>query len=114
MQDFLLPALTVAGEPAVLANRLTHGTSMYETIMQGIASVQDDTSARVLPVDVYGKNPNTSSFDVAAGIYTVINEGADIINLSMGGEGDSTLLHSIIQQGDKQGIVFVGAAGNEP
>jgi hypothetical protein len=117
MDDFLLPPLTVAGDAAPPNNRPTHGTSMSETILNGVAMAQEETGAttvRILPVDVYGKNGATTTFDLAAGIYAAINAGANVINLSMGGEADSAFLHRLIQQGYEQGVLFVGAAGNEP
>jgi hypothetical protein len=40
--------------------------------------------------------------------------GANLINLSLGGTGDSTVLHTVIQNSAKQGVVFFGAAGNQP
>lgn len=72
------------------------------------------TSVKILPVDVYGNNSSTTTFDVANGIYTAINNGANIINLSLGSSADSSYLHNIITQGAQQGVQFYAAAGNTP
>ena len=56
----------------------------------------------------------TSTFDVARGIHAAIEAGAPIINLSLGGTGDSHLLHRVIKQGHEKGVLFLAAAGNEP
>ncbi len=72
------------------------------------------TSVKILPVDVYGNNPTTTTFDVANGIYQAISGGANIINLSLGSSGDSPYMHSIITQGAQQGVQFYAAAGNQP
>ena len=43
-----------------------------------------------------------------------VNGGANPINLSLGSEGDSPFLHSVIQDASSKDIVFIGAAGNTP
>jgi hypothetical protein len=117
MNEFLLPSIQVAGESAKADGQLSHGTSMAETILQGLSlSSQENggSSVRILPVDVYGSSPETTTFDVAKGIYSAINAGATIINLSMGGDGDSKMLANLIQESYKSGVLFFGAAGNQP
>ncbi len=117
MNEFVLSPIQVAGEPAINAQQLSHGTSMAETILQGLAMTSRDSDGspvRILPVDVYGAQPNTTTFDVGKGVYAAINGGATIINLSLGGDGESAFLNGIIQDAHKQGVLFFGAAGNEP
>ena len=115
MDSFLLPSISVAGDSQTAPGGLTHGTAMAQTILQGIqASTGGKTSVKILPVNVYGANSSTTTFDVGQGIYQAINAGADVINLSLGGSGDSAFLHSLITSATKQGVVFFGAAGNEP
>jgi hypothetical protein len=117
LKDFLLPGVSVAGEASVPANQPTHGTSMAETLLYRLSLAPDSSSGtpvRILPVDVYGAGQSTTTFEIARGIYAAINGGAAIVNLSLGGEADSRFLHEVIQAGHDQGVVFFGAAGNEP
>lgn len=117
MDQFLMPSVHVAGDPAYSDSQPMHGTSMAETLLEGLSVAQRDsesTSVRILPVDVYGKNPTTTSFDIANGIYSAVSAGARIVNLSLGGGGESPFLHDLIQQATQQGVLFVGAAGNDP
>lgn len=117
MKDFLLPEVQVAGAPGHLGDQLSHGTSMAETILRGLSVASQESggsSVRILPVDVYGQNEQTTSFDVAKGVYTAVNAGASVINLSMAGDGESKLLSNLIQQSYNSGVLFFGAAGNEP
>jgi subtilisin family serine protease len=65
-------------------------------------------------VDVYGKNPQTTSFDVISGVYKALNAGANVINMSLGGDAESPLLQKLIEDAHRQGVIFVGAAGNQP
>ncbi len=117
LNGFLLPALSVTGQNPAPSADITHGTSMAETILQGYSMAAPGAKTvpiQIQPVDVYGASETTTTFDVANGIYTAAKAGANIINLSLGSEGDSTFLHTLIQQGVQQGILFVAAAGNQP
>ncbi len=115
LDSFLMKALSVAGEAQLDPNSPSHGTSMAETILRGLqAMTKGSTSVQILPVDVYGPNASSSTFDVANGIAQAINGGARIINLSLGSESDSTLMHDIIRDASSKNIVFFGAAGNTP
>ncbi|HEU5396718.1 MAG TPA: hypothetical protein VFV81_06090, partial [Verrucomicrobiae bacterium] len=68
LNQFLMKSVAVAGD-ATAQSDLTHGTAMAETILRamGIAG-QGGTSAQILPVDVYGPNTTTTSWNVALGI----------------------------------------------
>ena len=115
LDNFVMTPITVAEGGQASANTPTHATSMAETLLRSLqAASGGQTSARILPVDVYGRNRTTSTFDVANGIYRAINGGANVINLSLGSEGDSTLLHNLIRSASQKGVVFFAAAGNEP
>lgn len=115
--EFLLPGVSVAGEATPGNTSPTHGTSMFETLLRGLASTQDKgatTAVRVLPVDVFGNSENTSTYNVAVGIAEALNAGATVINLSLASGGDSQLLHNVILKGVERGVLFIAAAGNEP
>jgi len=111
---FVKPAVSVVGDVQT-PDHLTHGQAMAETILQGIKPPSGgSTSVQILPIDVYGNNPTTTTYDVIAGVYRAVNSGANIINLSLGSPGDSPTLHTLIQNASRQGVVFFGAAGNQP
>src|SRR4029079_24898 len=50
----------------------------------------------------------------ANGVYTAVAAGASVVNLSLGGAGDSPFLASLIHSAHDQGVLFMGAAGNQP
>ncbi len=104
LDSFLLPQIHVAGDVDTPTS-LTHGTAMAETILDALQSkTGGSTSVQILPVDVYGNSETTSTFDVANGIVQAVNNGANILNLSLGGTGDSQILHNTIIQVAQQGI----------
>ena len=115
LNQFLLKAISVAGDASPGSSDITHGTAMAETILRamGIAG-QGATSAQILPVDVYGSSATTTTWNVALGIQAAVNGGATVLNLSLGSSGDSSILDGMVQQAIGDGILIFAAAGNQP
>ena len=107
--SYLLPAISVAGASPAAGNVPSHGTSMAETIVHSAGG-----NVLIRPVDVYGANETTTTFNVANGIYQGVNAGGTVVNLSLTSAGDSAFLRQVIQQAHAQGVSFYAAAGNEP
>jgi thermitase len=119
LDPFLLKAISVAGDSTGGApgeNSVpTHATGMAETILRAISqSGGGSTSARILPVDVYGDSEMATSWNVALGIQAAVDNGANVLNLSLGSSGNSSVLDSVIQQAIAAGIPIFAAAGNTP
>ena len=91
-----------------------HGTAMASLItgdalgLIGMAPGSDVTMYRVLGTGGVG-----DAFSVAQGIYAAVADGAQIINMSLGGTGDSAILKAAVQYAIDSGVVLVAAAGNE-
>ncbi|GEM_PF-3057975 len=51
--------------------------------------------------------------DIIAGIEYAMAHGADVINMSFGGPGNSIILRDALDAAYEQGVVLVAAAGNE-
>lgn len=120
-QSFMREQLSVFGDYRPDAQQLTHGTAMAATILDGVARAvrEQDGSATsvplsILPVDVYGPNPQTTTFDVAAGLALALEHHANVVNMSLGGDTDSPFMRTLIDEASKRGVVFVAAAGNQP
>jgi hypothetical protein len=121
VESFMREGLSVFGDYRPDAQQLTHGTAMAATILDGVARAvrEHDSSATsvplsILPVDVYGPNAQTTTFDVGSGLAMALEHHANVVNLSLGGESDSPFLRTLIDEASKRGVLFVGAAGNEP
>jgi hypothetical protein len=115
LDPFLLKPISVAGDAGTNTSTLTHGTAMAETILRAVAQAGGGSSSvRILSVDVYGAGEMTTSWNVALGIKAAVDNGATMLNLSLGGPSDSAVLDSVIQQAIAAGIPVYAAAGNQP
>ncbi|HKA82640.1 MAG TPA: S8 family serine peptidase [Acidimicrobiales bacterium] len=77
----------------------------------GVAGVA--WNAKVMPVKVLGPDGTGVDADVASGITWATDHGADIINLSLGGPGASTVLEQAVNYALDHDVLVVAAAGNE-
>jgi thermitase len=115
LDKFILPQLSVAGVTPADNSDITHGTAMAYTILQAIAQASGGSSSvQILPVDIYGGGETTTSWNVATGIQQAVDHGANVLNLSLGGVDDSSILDGVIQQAIADGIPVFAAAGNQP
>lgn len=93
-----------------------HGTAVAGLIGaatgngMGMASVAWKTS--ILPVRVLSKDGSGSHSGIAEGIVWATDQGANVINLSLGGTGSSSTLQNAINYAWSKGVVIVAAAGN--
>jgi len=69
--------------------------------------------AQLLDVRVVGADGYTVGSLLAQGIVTATDHGAQVINISLGGYGDSTLLQQSVDYAFQHGVVVVAAAGNQ-
>jgi hypothetical protein len=115
LDKFILPQQSVAGD-APAGTEMTHGTAMAYTILEAIAqqSAGGASSVQIQPVDVYGGNQTTTSWYVALGIQKAVDSGANVLNMSLGSAGDSSVLDGVVKLALANNIVMFGAAGNTP
>jgi thermitase len=67
----------------------------------------------LLIAKVMGPIGFTTDSRIVQGIKWSVNNGADVVNLSLGGSGDSSVLRMAVNRAYGQGAVVVAAAGNE-
>jgi serine protease len=94
-----------------------HGTHVAGTIAQstdnelGVAGVAFGCS--IMPVKVLDEEGAGSHFTIAKGIAFAVENGAHVINMSLGGPGDSRTLRDAITMAYERGVTVVCAAGND-
>jgi thermitase len=70
-------------------------------------------SASLLSIRVLDSQGKGDSFTVAKGIIKAADQGAQVINLSLGGSSGGTVLKNAIEYAHQKGAVVVAAVGNE-
>lgn len=94
-----------------------HGTHVAGTIAQstnnryGVAGIAHE--AQIMPLKVLSAFGGGTVADIAEAIRFAADNGADIINMSLGGGGASELMQSAIDYAYSKGVMIIAAAGNE-
>lgn len=92
----------------------SHGTSVASLIggqdpqAPGVAPAVEILDVRVASPDGY-----TVSAVLSQGIIEAVDRGAKVLNISLGGYGDSDVLRAALDYAWQKGAVVVAAAGNE-
>jgi serine protease len=94
-----------------------HGTHVTGTIAQstnnGSGTAGVAYGASIMPVKVLNSQGSGSYADIADGIRYAADNGADVINLSLGGSSGSNALRDALEYAYNKGVVIVAASGND-
>jgi hypothetical protein len=93
-----------------------HGTHVAGIIAaavnNGIGGAGVAPQARIMPIRVLAADGSGISEDVTKAVRYAVDNGAKVINLSLGGSTESTPLTSAIQYAVDHNVLVVAAAGN--
>lgn len=93
-----------------------HGSHVAGTIAQstnneyGVAGIAYEAS--IMPLKVLSASGGGTVSDIAESIKFAADNGADIINMSLGGGGESQIMKEAINYAHSKGVVVIAAAGN--
>jgi serine protease len=93
-----------------------HGTHVAGTIAQstnngyGVTGIAYE--AKIMPLKVLSAEGGGTVSDIAESIRFAADNGADVINMSLGGGGESSLMKEAIDYAYNKGVVIIAAAGN--
>ncbi|MEH2144939.1 S8 family peptidase [Nostoc sp.] len=93
-----------------------HGTHVSGTIAgennnYGVTGIAYD--AKIMPVKVLDESGSGSFNSISKGIRYAVDNGANVINLSLGGPYSNSTLESAIDYASSKGVIVVMAAGND-
>jgi len=103
-------------------NHVIEDDNGHGTHVAGIAGAESDNGvgiagvswgAQLMTVRVLDKYGDGYYSDVAAGIIYAADNGAQVINLSFGGEQPSQLLQDAVDYAHQRGVLVIAAAGND-
>jgi hypothetical protein len=106
--------LTIIDLVERLAEINGHGTAVASMILgdnrltPGVAP-----NASIIDIRIANDFGVSNSWLLAEGILAAVNAGAQIINISLGSNGDSALVRSALAYAQAAGVVVVAAAGNQ-
>ncbi|NEP44127.1 MAG: peptidase S8, partial [Okeania sp. SIO2H7] len=93
-----------------------HGTHVAGTVAQstnndyGVAGIAYE--AKLMPLKVLDSYGSGTISDIAEAIKFAADNDADVINMSLGGGGESQLMKEAIEYAHNKGVVIIAAAGN--
>lgn len=93
-----------------------HGTHVAGTIAQttnneiGVAGIA--YRAKLMPLKVLAATGGGTVADIAEAIRFAADNGAQVVNLSLGGGGESQLMQEAIDYAHRKNVVVIAAAGN--
>nr|MBC7244631.1 peptidase S8 [Chloroflexota bacterium] len=102
-------------------NRIIQDDNGHGTHVTGIAAAETNNAigiagvswgARVMTVKVLDQHGDGYYYDIAAGIVYAVDNGAQIINLSLGGDESSFVLREAVRYAYERGVLLVAASGN--
>ncbi|MEH2286747.1 S8 family peptidase [Nostoc sp.] len=93
-----------------------HGTHVSGTIAgennnYGVTGIAYD--AKIMPVKALDESGSGSYNSISKGIRYAVDNGANVINLSLGGSSSNRTLESAIDYASSKGVIVVMAAGND-
>jgi subtilisin family serine protease len=106
----------VPAEDANVSDDYGHGTHVAgiaaAATNNGVGIAGMAGGARIMPVKVLDQFGNGWYSDIAAGIIYAADNGAQVINLSLGGTADSQLLRDAVDYARQRGALVIAATGN--
>lgn len=111
--SYLKNRITSNGVDLVKRDTVPDDENGHGTHVAGIiANCTEGLNVKILPIKVMDKTGIGSSYIIAQGIKQAANEGADIINLSLGGKRNSIIDKAVDYAINTKGAVVCVAAGN--
>lgn len=117
LSDRVIGGYNFVDDNGDISDNNTHGTACAGIIVSSSKSTEGTRGiapeAYLLPVKVMNDKGKGESFAVIEGMVYAIDQGARILNLSIGTRGMCSALNDAIQYAIKKGALVVASAGND-
>ncbi len=105
-----------AGSTNPNGDAVTHGTMVAGLVGatgdNGVGAASVNWKTKILPLQVLSDDGYGWTDDVAAAVNYATNQGANVINMSLGSEASDPVLKSAIDNAVEAGVTVVASAGN--
>ncbi|MGX8797109.1 S8 family peptidase [Fusibacter sp. JL298sf-3] len=102
-----------SGSATDTMDRQSHGTHVAGTIAAYGSVTGVMQTATIIPVKVLGDDGTGSTYGIQQGIIFAADQGADVINMSLGGGGFSQGMNDACEYAVGKGTIVVAATGND-
>lgn len=109
LKDYVLEGYDFVQDDADPMDEQGHGTHVAGITLRG-ANYQ---GIKILPVRVLDEQGSGTDSHIASGIYYAVDNGATVINMSLGGQGLSQTQRDAVLYALERNVSVVVAAGNE-
>lgn len=96
----------------------SHGTHVAGTIAgvnnsEGVVGILPSTNVNLHIVKVFNESGWGYSGDLSDAVDTCVNNGAKVVNMSLGGSGSSSTEKNALQAAADTGVLLIAASGND-
>ncbi|HEY1065491.1 MAG TPA: S8 family serine peptidase, partial [Pirellulales bacterium] len=102
----------VNADPLDESGHGTHVAGLIAAARNNVGSTGVAYDATIMPIQVLAANGASYTDDIAAGVYYAVDNGAKIINMSLGAGADTYVLREAIAYAAQHGVLIVAASGN--
>jgi subtilisin len=113
LKNRIKAAKDFSGSPFGATDKQGHGTHCAGSILADGDLPGVAPEAQLLVAKVLGDTGSGGVDDIANGIKWAVEQGADVISLSLGGGGADTFIPPALKIADEAGVIVIAAAGNE-
>lgn len=110
--EFLVGRVEPTGFNSIDENADCYDDRGHGTQVAGIIAANTKDNVIIKPYKVLNKWGKGTETQVSLGVYAAIEDGVDIINLSLSMQGESEILGEACQAAYDAGVIVVAAAGN--
>lgn len=117
LQAALVPGTSVLAGSTGPDDDHGHGTHVAGVIAanasdgRGVSGIAPN--CKIMPVKVLNGDGKGDTGDIVTGLLWAVNNGAKVVNMSLGGTGGSRALMAAIQYAQSKDVLVVAAMGNE-
>lgn len=108
--------LPQAGESNPNGQGVSHGTQVAGLVgttgNNGVGTSTVSWDNRIMPLQALSDDGSGYTSSIAAAVYYAVDNGAKVVNMSLGGDTNDTTLANAIKYAYDRGVVVVAAAGN--
>ncbi len=91
----------------------THVAGIIAAEINNLVGIAGISQVKIMPLKVLDANGNGYDSDVAEAIYYAVDNGADVISMSLGGSEYASVLKNACDYAWKHGVIVVAASGND-